>query len=137
MNRLLRRGATMVAATMTAALLLPGAAAQAVPNITPCDNETTATSNTIVIPLLTNGFVIVQIDAAQDIYVQVDGPGETFDTEVGADVQTLTTIGDHDTVCVLLPVVGGFWVSVDLVPLHVQVCTFRDQPWVATGCPLP
>jgi hypothetical protein len=134
MNRLIRRGATLFAATLTAAaVLLPGAAAQAATNITPCDNEPSAPL-AIVLP---GGLGTVNINLAlsQDNYVQYDGPGTPLDTEVGADIQSIS-LADQDTVCVLLPVVGGVEVSVNVITLHVEVCFFSGQPWVITSCPI-
>jgi hypothetical protein len=132
MKRLFRRGAMLFAATLTAAAMMPVAGAQAwIDNITPCDNE--PSTPTVYILPGNLGTVSIDLSLEQDNYVQYDGPGTPLDTEVGVDVQTIS-LAEQDTVCVLLPVVGGLEISVNVVTLHVEVCFFSGQPWVRGTC---
>lgn len=81
------------------------------------------------------GTVYVLLDTSQDIYVKYDGPGVPFDTLAGVDIQELS-LDENTAVCVVPPLVGfGVVVSVNVVDLQVNVCTFTGRnPYIPGPC---
>jgi hypothetical protein len=134
MKRFLRRAAMLTAATTACAALLPVAGAQAAPlNWSPCDNEVQASPNTVVVLPGGLGYIEIQLGTSEDVFVRYDGPGTPLDVIAGADLQTIS-LDQNTAVCFALPGWVGVEVTVNVVNLLVEACTYSGEPYTLGPC---
>ncbi|HEX8001234.1 MAG TPA: hypothetical protein VF519_00900 [Mycobacteriales bacterium] len=128
-KKLFHAFATVATGVVAALSLMPAQAAHANHVLTVCDNgNTSGTVPYRLVPLPGGiGTVEVHVGTAEDSWVSYNGPGTPLDTLVGIDLNTLS-LADNMTFCLRAPIVGSYTVTVNVIGLDVEICSWAGEP---------